>query len=98
MMVREGAVDLGVERVMLARQAGQQSLEYLAAGAIAIPDLIMRALFVRGAKALIDLSPDMNTLVATGAGAAFAVSTAQRRKPGPGTGCAQAIAGPRPTI
>ena len=33
-----------------------------------------RGLFVRGAKALIDLSPDMNTLVATGAGAAFAVS------------------------
>jgi len=34
-----------------------------------------RGFFVRGAKALLDLSPDMNTLVATGAGAAFLLST-----------------------
>lgn len=33
-----------------------------------------RALFVRGAKAILVFSPDMNSLVATGAGAAFTVS------------------------
>jgi Cu+-exporting ATPase len=41
-----------------------------------------RGFFVRGAKALLDLSPDMNTLVATGAGAAFAISTFATLAPG----------------